>query len=200
MKNILYCFISHHPFINEDSIRISQMMTQLRYDKYIITYGGEKSNIENKHAIHLNCPDDYCSLPEKINKTFKYAINNIDFDYLVKFDRTIQIHKIFDTVMLDDYCGLIYGYSNGKWHFNRCTQHHKWYNKEFIYPKINYALGLGYVLLRNCASYVSHNNDYNNHIYEDVYVGSVMISNNIAVKPFRFNFYDYFSDHTHPNL
>lgn len=200
MNDILYCFISHQPFVEEDYLRISKMMKNLNYEHYIVVYGGSKNtNLNNTKIIHLNCADDYCSLPEKINKAFNYAYNNMQFNFLAKFDRTARIIKIFENNILNDYCGFIKRFKdNGEYHFDRCLQNHRWSNKQFVFPRIKYAMGHGYVLSKNSVYYVSIDDNYFDHVYEDVYVGSVMTQNKIKAKKFRFYTPDYFYDPEHP--
>lgn len=197
--NILYCFISHQPVVVEDSVRISNMMKKLNYNNYIIVCGGNGPvSIDNPYVVFLECPDDYCSLPEKINKAFKYAYSNIQFDFLVKFDRTIEVLKIFDTQTFCDYNGIELRFQEPKFHFGRCTKNSQWHNKIFNFEPILYAGGIGYILSKKAAKYIAQDDSkYLNHIYEDLYVGSIMKNNSILVENFKFDYRDYFFDPSH---
>lgn len=199
-NNILYCFISHQPVILDDSKIICENMNKLNYDNYIIVYGGEDLLINNKKVINVSAKDDYCSLPEKINKAFKYAATNINFDFICKLDRTMTINRLLDENLLTQYCGKVMQYNNIRYHINRCPENTKWNNKEFLYDNIKYAMGgTSYVLSKDNVKHIAKdNNEYKLHVYEDVYVGSIMLKNNIQAQPLRFEINNYFFDPNHP--
>lgn len=200
-NNILYSFISHQPVVIEDSIKISKMMRAFNYNNYIICYGGESPlQIKDDHVIYLNCKDDYCSLPEKVNQLFKYAIKNYSFDFLAKFDRTIEIKKLYDINNLTDYCGgIVKNYISCGWHFNKCTNNILWNNKEFICDHLIYVLGLGYVISHRASKCIAEDNlIYKDHVYEDVYIGTIMKNHNYQPKTLSSikNYY-FDKDHAH---
>lgn len=196
---IYYCFFSHFPKINEDTVRIKEMMANLKYPYYFIFYGGENKNFADKNTIHLNCEDGYCDLPKKVNYAFKYLINNnISFDHIVKFDRTIIVKKIFDQDFLD-YSGWVHSShdATGGYHFNRCENTHKWYNKWHHHALIPYCWGIGYVLSFKSVKILSEDYSYEDFPIEDLYVGSVLRKNNVLPSKFPFKSIDYFFDPDH---
>lgn len=201
-NNILYCFVSHQPAILNDVITISNNMKLLNYENYIIVYGGQNLSIDHPKVINLETTDDYCSLPEKINKAYKYIslLSDLDFDFVCKLDRTMSIHKLLDDNLLTPYCGKIMKYNNIRYHIGRCTENIKWNNKEFLYDNIPYAIGgVSYVLSKDNIKYIAKDdNEYKLHVYEDVYVGSLMLKKHISVQSFRFEINDYFFDANHP--
>lgn len=196
---IKYCFISHNSVIFNDYGRIKEMMIELNCDDYLIFYGGEK-HIENDHVVHLDCDDSYCGLPNKINKMHKYLSLFQDIEHILKIDRTVKIHKLIDTKFLRDidYCGKICRFSIPTYHFNKCEKTSKWYNKRFDGEAIVYCSGGGYILSKKCINIIASDNNYENHIYEDYYVGATLKPHGILPKNFPIK--DYFYDPDHVKL
>lgn len=196
MEKIVYCFISHSKVINEDYDRISSMMQSLDYNNYLIFYGGNYCK-ENEHIKYIYCDDSYIGLPNKINHMCKYINDNeSEIDFIVKLDRTVKIRKIFDYRNFpSDYCGRLILFRSGTYHFKRCEQHSKWYNKEFIGEPIFYCSGGGYVLSKKAINIIAKDNLYHNHVYEDYYVGFTLRQNGIVPK--RISLKDFLYDPEH---
>lgn len=198
-NNLYYCFVSHNSVVSQDYDRIKNMMYELGCNDYFIFYGGEKY-IENDRIVHLECDDSYCGLPDKLNKMYKYLTLHHNIKYILKIDRTVQIHKLINTKSLHDinYCGKICRFSISTYHFNRCEKTSKWYNKEFNGEPILYCSGGGYILSKQSINIIANDNNYNNHIYEDYYVGSTLKSHDIL--PTNFPIKEYFYDSNHMRL
>lgn len=200
MNSILYCFVSHQPAILHDHKIIAERMKKLNYHNYIVVYGGQKiENIKNNNVVHVDADDDYCSLPVKLYKVYQFINNNKSFNYVVKFDRSIILKKLFnESLFKNDYSGLIQHYGNIQWHFNKCPKSSKWFNRDFVLESIDYCMGLGYVLSKNAINIISQDDTiYKNHVYEDVYVGDILRKNNIKPSSFTFNIAEYFYDPYH---
>jgi hypothetical protein len=197
---ILYCFISHGSVVINDYHRISSMMQTLNYDEYCIIYGGNNKNIQNKYVTHIECQDGYCDLPEKINKSIKYISNLNKYDYIFKCDRTGVFTKIFDESIFYniDYGGKIIKYQNPTFHFQKCEKTSKWHDKPFNGEKIFYCSGGGYIFSKKGANFVSMDDSYSEHVYEDYYIGSIMKKSGILPK--KIDIKDYFYDTEHPKL
>lgn len=197
-NSLLYSFVSYQPRIHLDSILISNMMKNIGYDDYIIVYGGEKLSFNDSRIVHLDCQDDYGSLPQKVNLLFKYAINNFDpFDFYCKLDRTTKVLKPYDQ-NLTDYCGKVIRFKNKPYtsHFNRCLESSKWFNIPYCHRRTRICAGTAYFLSNKSANIVSQDNTvHHNHIYEDLYVGKLLLDNDIQASFTTLN--KYFYDHEH---
>lgn len=201
MKSILYCFVSYQEKILEDSIIISKMMNQLNYDNYIIVYGGKTNkNIQSSKVIYLDCEDCYCGLPNKVNTIFKY-VNNLNYDFFVKLDRTTKVKKILPKLLSHKYMGYIWKYSSsGTNHFNRCeNKNHPWNTKQFYGSPIFYCSGAAYVLSKESVDIIAQDNEeYKNHIYEDYYIGYLL--NKFNINPEWLTIRNFFDDQDHPKI
>lgn len=184
MENILYIFITHQGNIANCYERIKNMMKT----NFIIVMGGviKESYDENTRILRLSCNDGYAGLPEKVIKAFHYIITDKNFekyDFFCKLDDDVVFIKPFDTIE-SDYLGCIVWGGNRKWHFGKCnnildTQE---YMGEF--PPMWCAGGNGYILSRFALNKIVPNFDYNIHLYEDVYIASLL--NEKGIKPLHF--------------
>lgn len=203
LNNILYCFITHQPFVLEDYYNIKKMMNELNYNNFLIFYGGNNLNYKEKEIINLDCKDDYCSLPEKTHKLFCYLNKNKkNFDFYCKIDRTTKVLKIYDK-KIEDYCGFVQTFSNtkgipeqGKYHFSRAANS-KWHQKEFIHEDIEFCQGCIYFTSNKCLEKICNDNNNKHYVYEDVYVASVLKKHKIYPK--KISLKDYFFDEDHKN-
>lgn len=197
-NKLLYCFISHQPYIYLDSILIANMMKNINYDDYIIVYGGKKIVFNSPKIVHLDCPDDYCSLPIKINALFKYVTKNLPFEFYCKLDRTTKVLKLYDQE-LKDYCGKVIRFKNKPctYHFNRCLPSSKWYNIPFFHRRMRFCPGTIYFVSNKSANIIAQDNIICNNyaVYEDLYVGKLLFDNNIKAHFTTLN--KYFYDKAH---
>lgn len=200
-NKLLYCFISHQSYIYLDSILIANMMKNINYDNYIIVYGGEKLSFNDSRIIHLDCPDDYCSLSQKINALFKYVTKNLPFDFYCKIDRTTKVFKPYDQ-KLTDYCGRVMRFKNRAYtiHFNKCPDYSKWYNIPYFHHRIRFCAGPVYFVSNESALIVSKDDilHHNYASYEDLYISKLLFNNNIKANFTTLNKYYY--DRAHPKI
>lgn len=188
MNNTLYCFVSHEQKITEDSISIESMMKKINCHDYVIVYGGNNKSINHPKVIHIDCDDSWCGLPEKINKMFKCVTDRYDYDFYVKLDRTVIVHKLLNDHHKINYGGFIHNFDpiNGKWkiyHFGRCDSSSRWYEKPFYGTALKFCSGVAYILSKENAKIVAQDDSiYLDHIYEDYYVGTLVKMNNIEAQ------------------
>lgn len=189
---ILYSFISHSSVIDKDYTKITSMINSNDI-QYRIFYGGEKI-LENDRVIHLDCDDSYIGLSSKINSMCKYISSNLNVDFVVKVDRSIEINNLIDESHIKyDYAGHVIRLVYRDFHFGKTVKTSKWYNKVFDGPVINYCNGgFGYVLSKRSVDLIANDNTYDDYPYEDYYVGYVLRSHNIL--PHRLNMRYFFSD------
>lgn len=182
---ILYCYISHHKKILEDSQAIQEIMASINYNHYKIFYCGENLHIKNKTIVHLGCDDFYEGLPNKIHNICKYIITSPLQNYythICKIDATNNLQNVFPLIETQDYYGYILHAENlpeyrRKYHYGRCSEGNFWNEKRYDGEFVPYcAGGFGYVLSLKSVECIANNpNDPNNDIYEDVYVGQQLL-------------------------
>lgn len=183
---ILYLFVSCQKFIDNSYLRILNMMTKLNYDKYVIVTGGNDINEydEENKRIKLNCNDTYEGLPEKMIKTYKYILNSKKFNditHICKFDEDMILKKLLDPKKLLDYCGKVnYNIGNRRWHIGRCSKTSKFNNMEYKGKYVPWCMGgYGYILSKKILKFLVNDTNYNNEIYEDLYIAKILNKNNI---------------------
>lgn len=198
-KNLWYIFISHNEKIQDDIIDISEMMALFSYRNFLIFYGGQDLKLKNRHTIFLNCYDRYCGLPEKINKAFKYCSKYIDFDFIVKVDRTIKIKNLINPFVIPhDYCGHTITFKNTNYYFDKCKDENCfWHNRSFNGDNIRYCSGGGgYILSKRCVDIIAVDDDlYKENIYEDYYVGCILKKHNVLPQKIKLKNYLYDPEH-----
>lgn len=195
MDLMFYLYISHNKEIIADSNRVVDSMLRLNYDHYAIFYGGQKKFISNNHIIHIDCDDSYEGLPNKIHKISQYIINNTDyanFSHFCKIDSTTHLSQLIPLITTNDYYGLIVGegYFSRSYHLKKCSSNNTWNIKNYTGSVVPYCQGGCYVLSRKSVEIVANcpnNSEYD--IYEDLYVGQKLLSNNI--KPQHLNIKEY---------
>lgn len=204
---ILYLFLSCQKLIHKNYERIKNMMKQLNYENYALITGGytESSFDENEKILKLNCNDAYEGLPEKMIKAYKFICENDKFNditYICKLDEDMILHKLLNENNLTDYCGKIHNRKNGnrKWHIGKCTPGSKFNNKRYTGDFVPYCFGgIGYVLSRKSLNILKDDKNYNDEIYEDLYIAKVLKENNIYPKKIkRIKF--FFNSNAHKNL
>lgn len=195
---ILYIFITHQKNINNCYDRISNMTK----DDFVVVQGGfiKDEYDENNKILKLNCNDSYVGLPEKVMKTFHFIINNKIFDkytHFCKVDDDVQIVKKFEKIT-DDYSGNVctnIKNPNRRWHIGKCNNF--WDNIEYTGEYRPWCLGgYGYIVSRNSLNKICPNFNYLDHIYEDVYIASLL--HNVGIFPKHINIKEYIvsSNHT----
>ena len=200
---ILYLFISCQKLLDNNYNRIQNMMKKFDYNKYVIITGGHNNNEydEKNKRIKLNCSDTYEGLPEKMIKIYKYILNNEKFNditYICKLDEDMIIKKILDTKILQDYYGKVcYGNGNRKWHIGKCSTTSKFNKTEYKGKYVHWCLGgYGYILSTKILKLIKNNTDYENEIYEDLYIAKILNKNKIYPKNFK-NIKNYFISPEH---
>lgn len=109
---------AHHSGTNEprsQAIRNTWYKNWLKYKKHIDLkfFLGVSANGENPKPdeIFLDVPDDYYSLPEKVQKTFQWALDN-GYDYVLKVDDDVfvRIERLLKEFEPADYRGFSCGW------------------------------------------------------------------------------------------
>ena len=186
---LLYLFVSCKKNINNSNNRINTMMKRLKIKDYIIIVGGDENKYnDNTHILHINCNDHYEGLPEKIIKTYNFIYKNPIFSkytFLVKMDDDTIINKPINNLDLCDYGGYINNNPNSSrdWHIGKCNNKSVWNNKQYDGIFVPYCLGgYSYILSFRILSYFVNINNYNDEIYEDLFIGKILNRNKIYPK------------------
>lgn len=198
MSNILYLFITHKKKLNSTLKRINNMMGSLNCKDYLIICGSDKNELllEEK-KLFIKCNDNYEGLPEKIIKTFSFLISNDNFNnytHFCKLDEDMIINKLlnYDQIKKLDYCGIVNYNNNGNrnWHIGRCSPNSKFNTTPYTGIYVNWCMGgYGYIITKSAISKIYNNNEYCDHIYEDLYIAILLRKNNIL--PNYFNIKDF---------
>ena len=181
-SGILYIFVSCKSRIESCYTRITNMMNELKSDNYIIVTGGNKEckYSQDKHLLELNCNDYYEGLPEKVIKTYKFIYENTlfsNFTHFCKLDDDMIIKELMHNSMLNDYCGKVNNLYSGnrKWHFGKCSKDSFLNTTEYRGPYVPWCKGgCGYIVSINSLKILSNDTNYNNEIYEDLYVAKIL--------------------------
>ena len=130
-------------------------------------------------TVYLPCPDNYESLTLKTFMAVKWAVENKDFDLLLKTDDDVIFLDGFDEVVRNasqyDYSGDIKdGGYNSDWHTGK-VENKKLNTKMFFIPSVSYCQGCVYFLSKQAALILANHELGNNYcIYEDAEVGNVL--------------------------
>lgn len=184
---ILYLFLSCQKLIHKNYERIKNMMKQLNYDRYAIITGGHKESWfdNNEKKLKLNCNDAYEGLPEKMIKAYKFIYENEEFSditHICKLDEDMLLKKLLNKKDLSNYCGKVCFAEQGNrsWHLGKCTPGSKFNKLPYLGSYVPWCLGgWGYVLSRKSMGVLKDDKNYNNEIYEDLYVATVLRRNKI---------------------
>lgn len=177
MIPILYFFITH-----KKNLKITYQ-NKIKYLKYaIIICGGNTTYYNNKNRIlYIECNDYYEGLPEKIIKTLKFLSESPYFSkytHFVKLDEDMEIKSLFyyDKIKNIDYGGNVqFVEGNRKWHLGKCSINSNYNKKEYEGPYVPWCKGgYGYIISRRAINLIKDNKDYNNHIYEDLYLALIL--------------------------
>ena len=186
-NNILYIFITHCISFNSINQKIHDQMKKKNIEDYIIVTGDENTHYNKINKTLCLCTNDkYDGLPEKIIKTFKFISKSPFFDkysHFLKLDEDMIILKKIDECI---YKNIEYGghiqYTEGKrdWHFNRCSKTSHFYNIPYTGPYTPWCRGgYGYIISRTSINLIKNNDNYNKHIYEDLYIALLLKEYNI---------------------
>lgn len=182
---IFYCYISHNAEIQKHINLVTSNMKRLNYNHYKIFYGGENLNLTDNCALHVNCDDSYCGLPNKVHTIYNYLYSNgllEQFSHICKIDCTTELKLLIPTLEFD-YYGLISSVQDPpeyrkRYHFGRCKDH-EWNKKLYVGKWVPYCPGgYTYILSKKSVEIIAKNPDVDD-VYEDLYVGKVLNDNNI---------------------
>jgi len=199
MSSILYIFITHELNFKNVNTKIKNMMNNLNTNDYIIVKGIEENSYYDKDnkIVNINCNDKYEGLPEKVFKTYHYIINSKEFNnysYFVKLDDDMIVNKLIceNNIKTYNYCGKVNVSYNGNrnWHIGKCSINSIFNTTSYKGNYIPWCLGgHGYIISRNAINLIKHNNNYKEHIYEDLYIA--LLLNEYNIKPININIQDY---------
>lgn len=198
-STILYIFFTHELNFNNVYTKIQTMMSKLNNKNYIIVKGIDLDSYYDKDnkVLNINCNDKYEGLPEKVLKTYKYIINNTEFNTynnFFKLDDDMIITKLINEndIKKYDYYGKVHISYNGnrKWHIGKCSTNSKFNTTEYKGVYIPWCLGgYGYIISRYAIKLIQTNTNYKDHIYEDLYISLLLNEHNI--KPININIQNY---------
>ena len=113
----------------------------------------------------------------------------INYTHFVKLDENINIirplpNNIFNNI---NYAGKVQYYQgNRRWHFGKCSSNNKYYNIEYQGEFVPWCKGgYGYIISRTAINLIKDNQDFTNHIYEDLYLGLILREKNILPTPIK---------------
>jgi len=182
---ILTCEKYKSKMLQQDTSRLGDYM-------YFIGDPSLTSPIAKGRVVYLPCRDNYESLTDKSLLAIKWAVENREFDLLLKTDDDVVFLAGFEEMVSEaskyDYSGVLArgGYSS-KWHFGKCEDEEL--NKTMVQvPKVIYCRGGGYFLSRRSASLLAKQELRPDRcIFEDAEVGELLrrsqiIANRIEIK------------------
>lgn len=190
--SVLYVFYTHQKMLENTKTRVESMMKNHTSD-YLIVCGGEENshNIESKILI-IDCNDKYEGLPEKVLKSFKYLVEHEyfnNFNHFAKLDEDMIVNKAVPEKLLTniDYCGRVQrSQGSRKYHFGKFSKDNPHYNKPYSGPFVPWCLGgYGYIISRRAIELIKDNTDFENAIYEDVYIAILLSKKKVFPKIFN---------------
>ena len=138
-------------------------------------------------TVYLPCPDNYESLTLKSLMAIKWAVENRDFDLLLKTDDDVLFLKRFDDVVCDaskyDYSGALEsGGYDSNWHRGK-VENKDLNTKKFFIPPGSYCQGCAYFLSKKAALILAKHKIKNDYcIYEDAEVGHILSKSEIYAR------------------
>ena len=182
---ILTCEKYKSKMLQQDTSRLGDYM-------YFIGDPSLSDPMVKGRVVYLPCRDNYESLTDKSLLAIKWAVENREFDLLLKTDDDVVFLDGFEEMVFEaskyDYSGVLArgGYPS-KWHFGKCED--KELNKMIVQvPKVIYCRGGGYFLSRKSASLLAKQHLRPDRcIFEDAEVGELLkryeiIANRIETK------------------
>ena len=203
---ILYIFITWEQRLEETVKRVGHMMNKMNRKNYIIVTGNNNGNSYDAKTKIMNilCNDLYDGLPEKVVNTMKY-LKSLDefkqFEYFCKLDDDMIYIQDFDVKTFTDYCGIVSYISEGArdWHLkpkNKLSDKCKYKNKSYDGIYVPYCLGgNGYILSRKSLEIISNYDNDPNEIYEDLYIGKILLKHDIHPTGIQMKYYVVSPDH-----
>jgi hypothetical protein len=177
---VLACEKYRHKMLSQDTSKLGDYM-------YFMGDPTLSSPLVKDKVVYLPCPDNYESLTIKTLMAVKWAVENKQFDLLIKTDDDVRFLEGFDKIVneasVHDYSGYLRngGYMSD-WHFNKCDDP-KLNNLPFKVPEVIYCNGPLYFLSKKSASLLvdyGFRDDY--CIYEDAEVGELLRRSGIIAR------------------
>ena len=196
------CYKNENHFQNLEWVRKFEIIKK-NFPNILIyrVLGNNKNNIsikENIPILNVDCPDNYEYLITKVFKSIK-NISEIhkDLDYIIKVDDDVEFNIIKLANLLNknniEYGGY-YNYNNfnhkGDCHIGKCENSE--FNKEIDLPSYEAFTGPIYVLGKKSINIINNNKIPTPEIdimYEDIYMGLLLIKQNNIEKTILNNIY-----------
>ena len=177
---ILACEKYRHKMLSQDTTRLGDYM-------YFMGDPELSSPIVKDDIVYLPCPDNYESLSVKTLMAVKWAVENRDFDLILKTDDDVIFFGDFNKIVRDalnhDYSGRVITAGSFDWHFDKCDNP-ELNNTPVDIPEGNYCEGPAYFLSKKSALYLASYGIRSNHfIYEDAEIGYLL--RKIGINPNR---------------
>lgn len=195
MDKILYFFITHKKNLE----KVYQEKRKYLNFSIIVCGGDETKYYSEKKILFIDCNDLYEGLPEKIIKTLKFLVeyeNFKNYTHFVKLDENIEIKCLIPYYQIKNinYAGNVQSIAgNRKWHFNKCSPNSKFYNTEYKGIYVPWCKGgYGYIISRGAINLIKDVSDYQNHIYEDLYLAITLKGKGIPAIDFNTNTYFFY--------
>ena len=168
---ILACEKYRHKMLSQDTSMLGEHM-------YFMGDPELSSPLVKDNIVYLPCPDNYESLTVKTLMAVKWAVENKEFDLILKTDDDVTFFGDFNKIVCDasehDYSGRVIKANAGNWHFGKCDDP-ELNNTLVDIPDTEYCEGPAYFLSKKSASYLASYGIRNNHfIYEDAEIGYLL--------------------------
>ena len=142
---------------------------------------GQPSSLEGD-CLHLDCPEAYEHLPQKMYKLLAFAEANLEFDFLFKTDDDtfldLERFIAFDKSQagyIGQFRETALGEIGRSWHYGKCSDkaYEVPYERAFVCP---WATGGGYFLDRAAATIAlaKTQDTWREHLFEDVMIGEAL--------------------------
>jgi hypothetical protein len=177
---ILACEKYRHKMLSQDTSMLGDYM-------YFMGDPELSSPLVKDDIVYLPCPDNYESLTVKTLMAVKWAVENKEFDLILKTDDDVTFFGDFIKIVCDasehDYSGRVITASDVEWHFGKCDDP-ELNNTPADIPDTEYCEGPAYFLSKKSASYLAGYGIRNNYfIYEDAEIGYLL--QKIGINPNR---------------
>jgi len=164
---------------------LSQDTSKLGDYMYFLGDPKLSSPLVKDKVVYLPCPDNYESLTQKSLLAIKWAVENKNFDLLLKTDDDVVFLDCFGDIVNQasryDYSGLLgRGGYNSTWHHGKCEDKNL-HNYAFKVPEVYYCIGGAYFLSRKSASILAGCEIRPDRcIFEDAEVGDLLMKSGIT--------------------
>lgn len=175
-----------------------------RLNNCIILCGGKETKLIG-NILYLKCIDTYDGLSEKMMTAFDFILNSGIFKSLTHVFKADDHDTLFTTKQIEDiqvkykdelethdYIGqnlIPYGKISRTYHYKKVPITSKWHNKPFLGDYTAY-LGGGetYILSKKALECLVPNmKEYENFIYEDLMMGTILSRYDIKPYKLRYN-------------